>query len=113
MPAGAVCGCGRLTRRPSKKCESCERGAAHDRSLRVAVYQDDRWRRTKRTVWARDDWTCKLCGKRDPQNAGRTLDCHHRRGVLELLALDLDPFDPDECETRCKRCHAGDHHRNR
>jgi hypothetical protein len=107
MPAGAVCPCGALTTRPSKKCERCEGVQAAKRDARSRIYSDRRWRRTKIVVWVRDNWTCRSCGARDIDNRGRTLDAHHLVPVLELVARGGDPFDPALVETRCKRCHGG------
>ena len=107
MPAGAVCPCGELTVRLSRRCEACERRLASNRATRTSVYADPRWTRCRLLVWARDGWRCQLCGHLDVGNLQRSLDAHHRRSVLELLAFGLDPFDPDRCETRCKTCHGG------
>jgi hypothetical protein len=105
MPAGAVCPCGALTTRPSKKCESCESGQAAAREARNRIYSDSRWRRCRLIVWVRDNWTCRICGTRDLDNRRRTLNAHHTTPVLELVARGLDPFDPIHAETRCTTCH--------
>jgi hypothetical protein len=107
VPAGAICSCGEPTTRPSRKCERCEGQARTDRELRQSVYGDRRWRACKAIVYERDRWTCVVCGRQDVFNAQHSLDCHHTRSVLELLALGLDPFDPDQVEVRCKVCHGG------
>jgi hypothetical protein len=107
MPAGAVCPCGALTTRPSKKCARCEGTQAARRTARNAIYQDRRWQRTKLIVWVRDNWTCRICGTRDVDNRRRTLNAHHTVPVLELVGRGCDPFDPVLVETRCTVCHGG------
>jgi hypothetical protein len=105
MPAGAVCSCGRLTTRLSKRCEDCENDIETRRKARARIYNDRRWRRTRLIVWVRDNWTCRTCGHRDLDNRGKTLDAHHTTPVLELVARGLDPFDPVLVETHCNVCH--------
>jgi hypothetical protein len=99
-----VCGCGELTTHRSRRCVDCRTRRAGEAQLRARLYASAAWRRTKQLVWARDNWTCVRCGHVDVGNRRRTLDCHHKRHVLELLAEGL-AFDPAECETLCDRCH--------
>lgn len=104
MPTGFVCQCGALTKHPSGKCERCRHEHAARRRLRRAVYDSPAWHRCRRFVWARDDWTCVRCGRRDPGNRNGTLDAHHTRPVLELAARGL-ATDPRYAETLCDKCH--------
>lgn len=105
----AICpepGCGRLT--PGGRCgphaaeQRASDNARRNSHPRRAVYDDSRWPVTRRRVLARDDYTCQVCGFRDP--TGRRLVCAHTTPVLELIDADRNPFDEDECETQCLRC---------
>jgi hypothetical protein len=65
---------------------------------RTLVYNSRAWRRTSRLVRERDGHECRDCHA-DANTA------HHDPPLLELLALGLDPFDPDYCLTLCRTCH--------
>jgi 5-methylcytosine-specific restriction endonuclease McrA len=105
MPAGAVCPCGTLTTRPSKRCENCERSLERRRSIRDRIYASKAWRAARKAAWLRDRYTCTVCGHSDPGNRNRTLDAHHTISIDELLATGRDPFDIAWVATMCKRCH--------
>ena len=59
-----------------------------------------RWARTRRAVFTRDGYRCRLCG------APGRLECHH---VVPLHRGGAQ-YDPDNCETLCRGCHIR-HHR--
>lgn len=49
----------------------------------------------------RDGYRCVDCGRhRDELGENERLLADHVAGVLTVA----DPFDPDECETRCSTC---------
>ena len=56
-----------------------------------------RWERVRREVFDRDGWKCSLCGK-----YGR-LECDH----LVPLERGGDPWDLDNLQALCRRCHLG------
>lgn len=107
MPRVKLCvrrGCPRYAAEGRNHCGICAEKyrpphptpAAIDRSK---IYNTARWRRTAALVKYRDDYTCQHCGYRGyPKDNWLVAD--HRRGVLEVD----DPFDPDECQTLCRRC---------
>lgn len=64
---------------------------------RQRIYKSRRWRVTRRIVLDRDGFMCVDCGATELE---RPLVVDHIRGVLECD----DPFDPDECQTRCLTC---------
>ena len=49
----------------------------------------------RRLVLDRDGWRCSSCGR-----AGR-LECHHKKALADGGA----PYDLDNLETKCRRCH--------
>lgn len=53
---------------------------------------------------ARDGFACVDCGAFDP--SGRKLHADHRPQLREILEAGLDPFDPENAETRCHSCHS-------
>ena len=56
-----------------------------------------RWAWVRRQAFRRDGYRCRSCGK-----ASR-LECDH---VVPLhVDPDQDPYDPDGCQTLCRRCH--------
>lgn len=71
------------------------------RDPRNRVYRSARWRNyTRPTTLDRDDHTCRRCG-------AHANSVHHgpEHTLIELIALGLDPFDPDHCESLCASCH--------
>ena len=56
-----------------------------------------RWAQMRRAVFERDGYRCVRCGR-----PGR-LECDH---VIPLeRESGQDPYDPDGCQTLCRRCH--------
>ena len=55
------------------------------------------WAIVRRQVFERDGDRCKRCGR-----AGR-LECDHVTPLQREPAQD--PYDPDGCQTLCRRCH--------
>ena len=62
---------------------------------RRRVYRSHRWRRLRLMVLERARRRCERCG-----GAGR-LEVHHRRP----MGAGGDPFDADNLEALCRRCH--------
>lgn len=48
----------------------------------------------------RDNHTCQACGANPPEGHG--LECSHFWGRVK----ESTRFDPENCDTLCKRCHA-------
>jgi 5-methylcytosine-specific restriction endonuclease McrA len=94
MPLGRLCpACGEMT-----FGESCECG--NDPGVRNRrIYDDPRWKnRTRPIVLERESETCVECG----YSPARVVD--HVVPIETLVALGLDPFDPNECQLLCDRC---------
>lgn len=62
--------------------------------IRNRIWRSAAWRRTRKIVLKRDNYTCQRCGK--PGNS-----VHH----IVAITDGGDPFDPDNCMTACKPCH--------
>lgn len=95
--------CGRCGKPTSGRCKSClrqfrqradaKRGSNSDRG-----YDQEHRTKFRAVVLARDPW-CK-CGKRRA-----TVADHYPRSRRELVALGLDPNDPQYGRGLCKPCH--------
>ena len=65
---------------------------------RVRGLNRKRWAGVRRRVLDRDGWRCVTCGK-----AGR-LECDHKVPMFRL-AEGADPYDLDNLQTLCRKCH--------
>lgn len=59
---------------------------------------DKTWKRFRRMVFERDNYTCQKCGSTDRT----TLRCHHKKPVSRFPNLY---YDIDNAETLCNPCH--------
>lgn len=69
------------------------------------IWDSPRWKRTRALVWRRDGYRCVDCGRhRRELKPNEKLLADHKRGLTTILAEGGNPFDLDECETRCSTC---------
>jgi hypothetical protein len=105
-------GCSALTDAPvAGRCPACApdhlardnaRRMAHPRRL---VYDDPRWPRSRQATFDRDGHTCVDCGRHQTElGPNERLVADHVEGLEAILERDGDPFDVDECATRCSTC---------
>jgi hypothetical protein len=98
-PAGGPCPSG---------CESARR--ARDERRRRAkpqrrVWDSPRWRRLRPKIRARDGDRCRRCRRHYSElEENQQILVNHKRGLANLLAAGLDPFDPAELELLCSTC---------
>jgi 5-methylcytosine-specific restriction endonuclease McrA len=83
--------------RPRKRTYSAQQRAAN------ALYGTAKWKRTRLLALDRDGHRCGNCA------AASDLVVHHHREVRD----GIDPFDLDNLETLCRRCHGRLHSRRR
>lgn len=82
------------TFRSKKAAPMLENLAAEAGFVSYAAYlQSSHWKQLRRRVLQRDQWRCRLCGKK------KELHVHHDR-YLNLLSDDIRYL-----KTFCKRCH--------
>lgn len=81
---------------PAHWAEEAERQRARERSW---IYRDKRWRRVRRVVLKRDEYTCVLCGANEVELGGQwNLVVDHAGGDYS------DPFNPEKLRTLCRVC---------
>jgi 5-methylcytosine-specific restriction endonuclease McrA len=105
MPALRICaarGCGQKTRETYCATHTATENKRRNTHTRRQVYDNSLWRRTRKIVLARDEFTCTNCGFYSP--TGRHLVADHDTPVLDIIGLGRNPFDPDECSTLCLTC---------
>jgi len=87
------------------RCRDCSKGTQNRRSspndaLRRKVYDSSRWRNyTRPVVIARDLSTCRSCGRiAEPPLVDHIIP------IEQLVVLNRNPWNPDECQTLCRTC---------
>lgn len=105
MPRHYVCrskGCRTLLTRPGR-CDQHPDGHA-DRPI-AKLYASTAWKRTRETVFDRDDRTCRYCGIAGalPGYRGRLIAAHLDE-TTKLLELGLDALDVDRIVTAHSSC---------
>lgn len=106
MPEGKICnGCGRIFRGTGPRCSSCDVPRVRNRkvrdrdSLERKVYHSKEWKLVRALALLRDDHECVRCGSE------KDLVIHHH----EEVGSGVDPYDLDNLETLCRRCHGKEH----
>ena len=65
------------------------------------IYLQIEWRKLRKEIYKRDNWTCKDCNKK-----GGELHTHHIISIGECQ----DPFNEENLITLCRKCHIKRHH---
>ena len=104
MPELRVCNtCGVLHAGKGAHCEQCKRRRPKQQATYAPIYGTKQWKRARQQALERDNDSCTKCGSYNQ------LIVHHR---VEI-GPGIDPYDVDNLQTLCRRCHRGEHNRRR
>ena len=71
---------------------------------RAAFYRSAKWKRFRRRIMSRDDFTCQRCKRYGRITPAR--EVHHIKHLEDFPEL---AFDPKNCVSLCKACHNMQH----
>jgi 5-methylcytosine-specific restriction endonuclease McrA len=80
------------------RCAACNREherERYEREPRRRIRNSVKWQQTREAVKRRDGFACRRCGATEP------LEVHH----IIRLRFAANPFDLENLETLCVRCH--------
>ena len=68
-------------------------------SLSEIFYRSKFWRELRKNIYKRDNWKCKMCGKK----CYTDIQCHHKNGIFDN--------NPNNLITLCSVCHSKIRHK--
>ena len=84
---------------PGDKNPNWKGGITHPNKL---LRNSDSFKKWRLSVFHRDNWTCRKCGKRSKQNEYLRIEAHHVKPFAIFPELR---FSIDNGLTLCKKCH--------